>query len=114
MGCVFFKSGSDKISPADLEFFSFKIKDISGKLIDFARFKSKKAFMIVNVACRWGYAKSNYDQMVQMYKELGPKGLEILAFPCNQFFGQEPDSHEEIKKHIEENYNAKFPVFEKI
>jgi 3-oxoacyl-[acyl-carrier protein] reductase/meso-butanediol dehydrogenase/(S,S)-butanediol dehydrogenase/diacetyl reductase len=46
-------------------------------------------------------------------KELGPKGLEILAFPCNQFFGQEPGSPEEIKKHIEQNYNAKFPVFEK-
>jgi hypothetical protein len=52
MGCVFFKSGSDKISPADLEFFSFKIKDINGKLINFARFKSKKAFMVVNVACK--------------------------------------------------------------
>ena len=89
MGCVFFKSGSDKIRPEDIEFFSFKIKDINRKIVDFATFKGKKAFMIVNVACKCGYAKSNYDQMVQMYKELRPEGLEILAFPCNQFFGQE-------------------------
>jgi len=32
-----------------------------------------------------------------MIKELGPKGLEIICFPCNQFGGQEPGSNAEIK-----------------
>jgi glutathione peroxidase len=52
MGCAFFKSGSDKIKPEEIDFFSFKINNISGKLIDFTIFKGKKAFMIVNVACK--------------------------------------------------------------
>ena len=33
-----------------------------------------------------------------MAKELGPKGLEIVAFPCNQFGRQEPGTDAEIKK----------------
>jgi glutathione peroxidase len=50
--------------------------------------------MVVNVACKWGLTSSNYQQMVQMYDELNSKGFELLAFPCNQFFGQESGSPE--------------------
>ena len=49
-----------------------------------------------------------------MHKELSPKGFEILAFPCNQFFSQESGSLEEIKKFVDENFNAKFLIFEKV
>lgn len=40
------------------------------------------------------------------------KGLEILAFPCSQFFGREFSNSEEIIKYIE-NRGIKFRVFEK-
>jgi len=30
--------------------------------------------------------------MVSMHNDLRQKGFEILAFPCNQFGGQEPGS----------------------
>jgi glutathione peroxidase len=50
-----------------------------------------------------------------MVDEYGTKGLKILAFPCNQFGGQEPGTHEEILKFVEENFQAKdkFTFFEK-
>lgn len=35
---------------------------------------------------------ANYSQLVQLYDEYHTQGLEILAFPCNQFMGQEPVS----------------------
>ena len=38
----------------------------------------------------------------------------ILAFPCNQFFGQESGSEAEIKKFVTDNFGASFPIFEKI
>ena len=41
------------------------------------------------------------------------KGLRILAFPCNQFGGQEPGSNEEIKK-FAKGYDVKFDMFSKI
>jgi len=33
--------------------------------------------------------------------------VKILAFPCNQFGGQEPGSNEEIKQFAESKYNVK-------
>jgi glutathione peroxidase len=41
-------------------------------------------------------------------------GLEILAVPCNQFGGQEPGSHEDIKKFVEDKYHVTFPLFSKV
>ena len=38
----------------------------------------------------------------------------ILGFPCNQFFSQESGSEAEIKKFVKDNFNASFPLFEKI
>ena len=40
--------------------------------------------------------------------------LEILAFPCNQFGGQEPGTDEEIKAFALNKYGAAFPLFSKI
>lgn len=37
----------------------------------------------------------------------------VLAFPCNQFGGQEPGSPEEIRKFVD-GYGVTFPVFQKI
>lgn len=41
-------------------------------------------------------------------------GFTILAFPCNQFFGQESESEVNIKKFVEKNFNVTFPMFAKI
>jgi len=41
-------------------------------------------------------------------------GLEVLAFPCNQFGMQEPGSNEEIKQFACTRYKAEFPIFDKV
>jgi glutathione peroxidase len=69
-------------------FFDFKIKDIQGNLVDFAKYKGLKAILVVNVACQCGLTSSNYKLLTQMHNELKDKGFELLAFPCNQFFSQ--------------------------
>lgn len=46
--------------------------------------------------------------------ELGPRGLKVLAFPCNQFAKQEPKSHDEILKFVEKfGCREKLTFFEK-
>jgi glutathione peroxidase len=40
--------------------------------------------------------------------------LEILAFPCNQFGGQEPGTNEEIKAFAQGKCSKCFPLFDKI
>eukprot|EP00164_Ancoracysta_twista_P000066 GFYU01000090.1.p2 GENE.GFYU01000090.1~~GFYU01000090.1.p2 ORF type:complete len:111 (+),score=23.17 GFYU01000090.1:222-554(+) len=49
-----------------------------------------------------------------MYPQLTQQGVEVLAFPCNQFLRQEPGTNQEVCEHVRNNLNAKFPIFEKI
>lgn len=51
--------------------------------------------------------------MTALYGRLAGKGFTILAFPCNQFLGQEPGTNAEIKK-FAAGYGAKYPLFDKI
>jgi len=39
--------------------------------------------------------------------------LKILAFPCNQFANQEPDSNEQIDTFARVKYGVKFDMFSK-
>lgn len=50
---------------------------------------------------------------MDLHKEYRDKGFEILAFPCDQFLGQEPGTNSDIKKLILEKFKAEFPLFEK-
>lgn len=52
--------------------------------------------------------------MVALDKKYREKGLEILAFPCNQFGGQEPKPEEEIKKFVTDKFNVEFNMFSKV
>ncbi|KAK4474280.1 hypothetical protein MN116_000368 [Schistosoma mekongi] len=49
-----------------------------------------------------------------MHTKLVGDGLRILAFPCNQFGGQEPWPEAEIKKFVSEKYGVQFDMFSKI
>lgn len=40
----------------------------------------------------------NYKEFVVLKDKYAAQGLEIMAFPCNQFGGQEPGTNAEIKK----------------
>jgi len=55
-----------------------------------------------------------YKDLQELYTQLHGKGLEILAFPCNQFGHQEQGSNEEIQAFCQINYGLTFPVFAKI
>ena len=52
--------------------------------------------------------------MNDLYKTYKEKGLEILAYPCNQFESQEPGSRQEIKAFARIHQNSQFPLFDKV
>jgi len=56
---------------------------------------------------------TNYEQLQPLYERLAPQGFVVLAFPCNQFGGQEPGSPAEIRAFLDAR-GVTFPVFEKI
>ncbi|MDE0821836.1 MAG: glutathione peroxidase, partial [Opitutales bacterium] len=41
-------------------------------------------------------------------------GFVILAFPCNDFGGQEPGTNAEIKEFCSDRYDVSFPLMDKI
>jgi len=48
-----------------------------------------------------------------LYEKYSSKGLEILAFPCNDFGGQEPGSNAEVKA-FAKSQGATFPILGKV
>jgi glutathione peroxidase len=88
------------------------VKDMNGKEVKLSSY-SGKVLLIVNVASRCGYTPQ-YKGLETIYEKYKDRGFEILAFPCNDFGGQEPGSNEEIKTFYELNYNVSFSLFDKI
>ncbi|PJF49001.1 MAG: glutathione peroxidase [Chloroflexi bacterium] len=69
--------------------------------------------LIVNVASQCGYTPQ-YAGLQALYEKYRDRGFTVLAFPCNQFGGQEPGTMEEILTFCSTRYNVSFPVFNKI
>lgn len=72
-----------------------------------------KVLLIVNVASKCGLT-SQYEGLQKLYNDQKSAGLEILAFPSNDFLAQEPGSNEEIQQFCSVNYQIDFPLFSKI
>ncbi|MGL6163172.1 MAG: glutathione peroxidase, partial [Aeromonas veronii] len=71
-----------------------------------------KVVLVVNVASRCGFTPQ-YEGLETLYRELGPKGLVILGFPCNQFGQQEPGDADEIARFCSLDYPVTFPIMAK-
>ncbi|KAH0463078.1 hypothetical protein IEQ34_007660 [Dendrobium chrysotoxum] len=104
---------SNKGSQSAKSVHDFIVKDARGENVDLSIYKGK-VLLIVNVASQCGFANSNYTEMSQLYEKYKHKGLEILAFPCNQFGGQEPGSNEEIVEFACTRFKAEYPIFDKV
>ncbi|KAI5071660.1 hypothetical protein GOP47_0013911 [Adiantum capillus-veneris] len=88
-------------------------EDIDGKDVSLSTFKDK-VLLIINVASRCGLTTSNYNELAELYSKLKDQGFEILAFPCNQFGGQEPGTNQQIKEFACSRFKAEYPIFDKV
>ena len=92
--------------------YNFKAKKSNGEDVDLSAYH-KKVVLIVNTASKCGFTP-HYAGLEKLYGEFREQGLEILAFPSNQFMHQEPLSDEEIANFCQLNYGVSFPVFKKV
>jgi glutathione peroxidase len=69
--------------------------------------------LIVNVASKCGLTPQ-YNGLQKLYRKYHDQGLEILAFPSNDFAGQEPGTNQEIESFCESEFGVEFPIYEKI
>lgn len=72
-----------------------------------------KVLLVVNVASKCGLTPQ-YEGLQALYERKHGQGLEILAFPANDFRGQEPGTNEEIAAFCSQTYGVTFPLFAKI
>jgi glutathione peroxidase len=95
---------------AGKNFYSFKMKGIDGKEIDFSQFKGKK-IIVLNTASKCGYTPQ-YADWEKFHK--ANKDVVILGFPANEFGGQEPGTNSEIASFCQLNYGVSFQMMEKV
>lgn len=57
--------------------------------------------------------KPNYEQFNSLFAKYKEQGLNIAAFPCNQFLDQEPGCAADLKEFMSKN-NVTFDVYAKI
>lgn len=101
-------------APASRSVYDLKVKNIDGKEIALNQFKGK-VVMIVNTASNCGFTPQ-YNGLESLYQKYKDKGFVVLAFPSNDFGGQEPGTDQEIKKFCdakEGKYKVSFPLFSK-
>lgn len=72
-----------------------------------------KVRLVVNVASKCGLTPQ-YTALEAVYRKYKDQGFEVLAFPANEFGGQEPGTEEEIKSFCSSKYDVSFPLFSKI
>ncbi|UOR03175.1 glutathione peroxidase [Leucobacter allii] len=72
-----------------------------------------RAALVVNVASKCGLTPQ-YEQLEELQRTYGDRGLTVVGFPCNQFLGQEPGDAEEIKTFCSTSYGVTFPLMGKV
>ena len=72
-----------------------------------------QVLLIVNVASRCGYTPQ-LEELEWLYRRYRDQGFTVLAFPCNQFGRQTPESAEGFGAFCAREYRVSFPIMEKV
>lgn len=55
-----------------------------------------------------------YKELQALQDKYGPQGFQVLAFPCNQFGGQEPGSAAEVCTLMKDKFKVTFPIMVRV
>ena len=91
---------------------NISVKTIKGEETQLSTYAGKVC-LIVNVASYCGYT-SQYSGLQKLYEQYKDQGFEILAFPCNDYGQQEPDSTDKIQAFCSSRFSVTFPLFDKV
>lgn len=90
----------------------FTVKDTKGNDVPLSQYKDK-VVLIVNTASKCGFTPQ-LEAMTKLYNEYKDQGFELLAFPSNDFGGQEPLEGEALEQFCVLKYEADYPIFDKV
>ena len=93
--------------------FDFPVNNARGEPYDMSQHRGQ-VVMIMNVASQCGYTQSDYDTANELHAKYKEQGFAVLAFPCNQFGGQEPGTAEEVEATVCKRLKVSYPLLEKV
>ena len=110
-GC---RTGGDPavVATAGVGVYSLRTRTLEGEEISLSAYAGKVT-LVVNVASECGLTPQ-YEGLEKLHEALAPQGFSVLAFPSNDFGGQEPSGPEQIRHFCTSNYGVTFPLFEKV
>jgi glutathione peroxidase len=92
--------------------YQFSVKNIKNERVSLKQYEGK-VLLIVNTASECGFTPQ-YAELEELAQTYRSKGFEILAFPCNDFGGQEPLNGQEIQSFCDLRFKTSFPIFDKV
>jgi glutathione peroxidase len=90
----------------------FTLETIDGTERSLGDFRGK-VLLLVNTASECGYTPQ-YAGLQKLHATYEKRGFSVVAFPSNDFGGQEPGSNKEIKSFCSTKFGVTFPLFAKI
>lgn len=106
------ESNSKPMNENKISLHEYTVDDINGDTYDFSQLKGKKV-MVVNTASKCGLTPQ-YEALEALYKSYESSNFIIVAFPSNNFMGQEPGSDADILTFCKKNYGVTFPLMSKV
>lgn len=89
------------------------VKDNQGQDVDLSTYRGT-ALLIVNTASECGFTPQ-LETLETLYQRYQERGFAVLAFPSNDFGGQEPGDNAQIEQfYCEGPFRSTFPIFDKV
>jgi len=98
--------------PPPCSVYDFSVQTIDGSAQPLGAFAGQ-VLLVVNVASQCGFTPQ-YAALEELWREFRDRGFAVLAFPCNQFGGQEPGTDAQIREFCSLRFGVSFPLFAKI
>jgi len=84
----------------------------NGKVVSLAD-RLGKVVLVVNTASKCGFTPQ-YAGFEALWRAYRDRGFAVIAFPCNQFGGQEPGTADEISQFCQLHFGVSFPLMGKV
>ena len=97
---------------SDKNIYRFSVEKLNGQPVDLSTYQGK-VLLVVNTASECGFTPQMKDLEV-LREQFEGRNFEILAFPSNDFGGQEPLEGDALGSFCEVNYGAHYTTFGKI
>lgn len=100
------------ISNAQVNFHSFKVKNIYGDSVSLSSYAGTK-LLVVNTASFCGYTHQ-FTKLRQLDSAYQQFGFKVIGFPSNDFGGQDPYADSTILSFCQNQYSIQFPMMSKV